>query len=166
MESSFQFKQDIEKSFSRELSASMCGVRTGLLGFAVCVVTRQRLLKRLSQCYPVWNKNFESFCILYIYIYFLAATEAPGGGSETLKKKFGFDDIFNSYYSYSTFPVRWKTGECKKATLIVLQNDSGGTHVKDCKEDQRRWREVLVGGDITLVSLGTYLVVLVGSGVA
>lgn len=42
MESSFQFKQDIEKSFSRELSASMRGVRTGLLGFAVCVVTRQR----------------------------------------------------------------------------------------------------------------------------
>lgn len=101
----------------------------------------------------------------YIYIYILAATETPSGGSETLKK-FGFDDIFNSYYSYSTFPVRWKTGECKKATLIVLQNDSGGTHVKDCKEDQRRWREVLVGRDITLVSLGTYLVVLVRSGVA
>lgn len=69
MESSFQFKQDIEKSFSRELSASMCGVRTGLLGFAVCVVTRQRLLKRLSQGYPVKNKNFESFYIVYIYIY-------------------------------------------------------------------------------------------------
>ena len=101
-----------------------------------------------------------------MYIFFLAATEAPSGGSETLKKKFGFDDIFNSYYSYSTFPVRWKTGECQKATLIVLLNDSGGTHVKDCKEDQRRWREVLVGGGITLVSLGTYLVVLVGSGVA
>ncbi|CAH3152488.1 unnamed protein product [Pocillopora meandrina] len=33
------------------------------------------------------------------------------GGSETLKKKFGFDDIFNSYYSYSTFPVRWKTDD-------------------------------------------------------
>lgn len=101
-----------------------------------------------------------------MYIFFLTATEAPSGGSETLKKKFGFDDIFNSYYSYSTFPVRWKTGGCKKAPLIVLQNDSGGTHVKDCKEDQRRWREVLVGGGITLVSLGTYLVVLVGSGVA
>lgn len=53
-----------------------------------------------------------------MYIYFLAATEAPSGGSETLKKKFGFDDIFNSYYSYSTFPVRWKTGECKKAKTI------------------------------------------------
>ena len=38
--------------------------------------------------------------------------------------------------------------------------------MKDCKEDQRRWREVLVGGGITLVSLGSYLVVLVGSGVA
>lgn len=51
MESSFQFKQDIEKSFSTELSASMCGVRTGLLGFAVCVnqtTTAKKTVPRLS----------------------------------------------------------------------------------------------------------------------
>ncbi|XP_022797586.1 prolyl endopeptidase FAP-like [Stylophora pistillata] len=32
-------------------------------------------------------------------------------GPESLKKPFRFDDIFNGYYSYSTFPVRWKTDD-------------------------------------------------------
>ena len=158
MESSFQFKQDIEKSFSRELSASMCGVRTGLLGFAVCVVTRQRLLKRLSQCYPVWNKNFESFCILYIYIFFgshWGTRRRIRNSQEEVRIWRHFQQLLLLLHISCPMEDRW-----------VQKSHKTIQEALTLKIVKRIRREVLVGGDITLVSLGTYLVVLVRSGVA
>lgn len=44
-----------------------------------------------------------------------ASTDEP----QTPGKLFRFDDIFNGYYSYSTYPVRWMSGRYEMATLNV-----------------------------------------------